>query len=126
MDKSVSLTLSTDEDGFVSQECPSCERRFKVVFGAGSEKPISFCPYCSHEGTGCWWTSEQAEYISAVAAAEIIGPELESMARDINSRGSASSFVRMTMTIEHPETPIKPEEPNDPMPTAEFSCCNER
>ena len=63
----VRVSLNTDDDGFLSQRCPSCERRFKVKFGEGSDRPISFCPYCGHNEEGCWWTQEQADYLAAQA-----------------------------------------------------------
>ncbi|XXY16791.1 hypothetical protein WME88_52000 [Sorangium sp. So ce216] len=120
------VKLATDTDGFVSQECPGCENRFKVVLGAGSDKSISFCPYCGHEGRDCWWTPEQAEYLSSIVADELIGPELERMARSFNQRGRGSSFVRMTMSVDRPQRRAMPEEPDEEMPTTTFVCCNER
>jgi ribosomal protein S27E len=125
MKGSVELRLSTDDDGFMSQECPACERRFKVVFGEGSGKSIGFCPYCGHEGQDCWWTPEQADYIGDVVAAEVVGPEFEQMAREFNS-GSSSGFIRMTVEVERQSMPRQPDEPNEPMPVLLFSCCNER
>lgn len=57
------VSFPTDSDGYLSQECPSCEQIFKVVFGEGSEEPISFCPYCGHSGRDCWYTKPQVEYM---------------------------------------------------------------
>lgn len=126
MSEQLSISLSTDEDGFLSQECPTCLRRFKVVFNEGSDKPLSFCPYCRHEGTDCWWTPEQAEYLSGTVANEFFRPELEEMARAINSSGSSSSFVSMSMTLDPPEHVAQPSELNEALPIMVFRCCNER
>jgi len=125
MDKQMKVTLGTDDDGFLSQECPSCERRFKVNFSEGSDQPISFCPYCGHNDTGCWWTPEQAEYLSGKAAEEVVGPELEKMARDFN-RKSSGGLISMNMKVSHSPTPPAPEEPNDGWPIVTFECCGER
>lgn len=74
MGTSVAVSLPTDGDGFVSQECPACCKRFKVVFGEGSQRPIGHCPYCGHAGEGCWWTQDQADFLAAVAGQKIAGP----------------------------------------------------
>lgn len=120
-----SVSIQTDDDGFLSQECPDCQRRFKVNFREGSDQPISFCPYCGHNDTGCWWTPEQAEYLSAKAAEEVVGPELEKMARDFN-RSSSGGLISMNMKVGHSPIPPAPEEPSDDWPVVTFECCGER
>jgi hypothetical protein len=92
------VSLATDNDGFLSQECPTCMRRFKVLLGQGSDQPIRHCPYCGHEGEGCWWTTEQADYLAAVASEELIGPELKKMARDFN-RTSNQGLFKLRMDV---------------------------
>ena len=77
------MTFPTDADGFLSQECPSCEQRFKVVFGEGSEEPIAYCPYCGHNGQDCWHTQSQVDYIQAVAANVALAPELKKFERQM-------------------------------------------
>lgn len=125
MENQIEVSLATDNDGFISQECPACERRFKIVPGEGSDKPVSFCPYCLHNGHNCWWTPEQAEYISSVVGAQVVGPELDRMASDFN-RGSGRGFIRMSMKVTKPRVPQRPDEPHDAWPVMTFDCCNER
>lgn len=125
MSENVSVSLQTDDDGFLSQECPSCKRRFKAKFSEGSDQPISFCPYCGHNDTGCWWTPEQAEYLSAIAAEEIVGPELKKMAREFN-RKSSGGLISMNMKVSHSPTPRAPVEPDVNWPMVSFECCGER
>ena len=93
--KSISVPFSTDEDGYISQECPKCEKRFKVKYGEGSDKPISFCPYCKHEGQNCWWTKEQVDYFGAVVMKESVEPEFKKMAKECercNPEGNECDF----------------------------------
>ena len=124
MDKSISIRLSTDADGFLSQACPSCKRRFKAKFNEGSDQPISFCPYCGHNDTGCWWTPEQAEYLSGKAAEEVVAPELDKMARDFNHK-TKGGLISMNMKVSYSPTPPPPQEQNDDWPQVTFSCCGE-
>jgi len=124
MGNSVTVSFNTDSDGFLSQECPSCERRFKAKLGEGSDQPISFCPYCGHSGRDCWWTPEQVEYLSTKVSNEVIGPQLDAMARDFN-RKTAGGFVSMSMEVSKTPIPLQPYEPNDDWPKAKFECCNE-
>lgn len=125
MKERVKVSLATDDDGFVSQECPACRRRFKTVFGEGSDKPISCCPYCSHRGRNCWWTPEQAKYLSGVVAQQVISPKLDKAARDFN-RGSSRGIWRMSVKVNRPSLPQRPVEPNLDWSILHFACCNER
>jgi hypothetical protein len=125
MEERINVDLAADDDGFVSQECPACERRFKIVPGEGSDKPVSFCPYCRHNGHDCWWTPEQAKYLSAIIGEQVFGPELDQMAREFN-RGSSGGFIRMSAQITRPHVPVRPDEPTVAWPIVHFACCNER
>lgn len=122
MDDSISLQL--DDDGFLSQECPQCERRFKVKATQTREEgtgPIAYCPYCGHHGTGCWWTPEQAEYLGEV----VIGPlreELERVARDFTRKNQLCFDVKRNTQGADPR---RPTEPNEPMPLIVFYCHDE-
>jgi ribosomal protein S27E len=123
VNEALQVSLPTDEDGFLSQRCPSCERTFKVRFGEGAEEPIAHCPYCGYEGIECWWTNEQAEYVSAVAAAELLGPELKRLTRRMSSTGGLID-IRGNVTLpEVPATPLEVDDPGFAMVT--FPCCNE-
>ena len=98
MGTTVRISFNTDEEGFLSQECPGCERRFKAKLGEGSDEPISFCPYCDYTGRDCWWTQKQAEYLSAKAAEEVLGPELEKLKKAFGSGGGGLFSMKATVT----------------------------
>lgn len=119
------ISIPTDADGFLSQECPACSRRFRVRFGEGSVQPIAYCPYCGHQGMNCWWTEEQAEYMAAVASGEVVAPELRKMARRFNQQAGGGLF-KMKMTVKTSPPPSAPVEPVEVLPVAQFACCNER
>ena len=124
MGDDISVSINTDNDGYLSQECPSCGKRFKVKFEAGSDKPIRHCPYCNHQGEGCWWTQAQADYLGGKAAEELIDPMLDKMAKDFN-RPKRGGFIDMSMKVTKSPTPNPPDEPNEDWPTATFACCGE-
>jgi len=121
----ISFSLPTDSDGFLSQECPTCKRRFKVVLGDGSDQPIAYCPYCPHHGAGCWWTREQADYWTSVAVETAMMPRLNQMAKKFNSStGSGLLTVRMGVK-QSPKSP-QPIEHDSEMPMYVFECCGEK
>ncbi len=122
----VTVSLPTDSDGFVSQECPACSKRFKVVFGEGSDRPISHCPYCSHVNQDCWWTQAQADYFAAMAGQEIAGPLLDDFARGVNRISKPGDFLKISAKITHGPQATAPEELDTPMSVANFDCCGER
>ncbi len=83
-----SVRFSTDREGFLTQECPTCSKQFKVRFGSGAPGPIAFCPYCGHEGKDCWWTTAQANYLNQ---------EMQKFASDVvekTLRGTGFDFKR--------------------------------
>ena len=117
------INLPTDADGYLSQECPSCEQRFKVLFGEGSEEPVSFCPYCGHNGHNCWYTTGQVEYINTVAANVMLRPELMKLEEEVKK--AASGLLKIDMRTEMPEVGSPPMETDEVMEILRFSCCNE-
>jgi len=117
------VSFPTDADGFLSQECPSCEQLFKVVFGEGSEQPISYCPYCGYNGQDCWHTQPQVDYIQAVAANIALGPELKKLERQM--KGMSKGFLKIDMKSNLPKPPPAPMETDDLLDILRFPCCNE-
>lgn len=121
----ISVSLATDSEGFLSQECPHCSRRFKVRFEQGTGKALGHCPYCGHAGKDCWWTTEQAEYLTGVMSQKVVEPMLDKFARDLRGLNSQSSLIKVTAKVTNRAAPRTPTESEAPMPTLTFSCCNE-
>jgi hypothetical protein len=117
------VSFPTDADGFLSQECPSCEQRFKVLFGQGSDAPISYCPYCGYNGQQCWHTQEQVDYMKSVAANVLIAPELKKLERQLKGASKGLLRIEMTSTMRSPSPP--PMETDDPLDVLHFPCCDE-
>ncbi|MFH1717598.1 MAG: toll/interleukin-1 receptor domain-containing protein [Planctomycetota bacterium] len=117
------MSFPTDMDGFLSQECPSCEQRFKIVFGQGSEEPISYCPYCGYNGRECWHTQEQVDYMQVVAANTALAPELRKLEREL--KGMSNEFLKIDVKSDLTESPLPPMETDDAFDMLHFPCCNE-
>lgn len=120
------VSIEPDGEGFLSQECPACHKLFKVVFGEGSDRPISYCPYCGHREEGCWWTREQADYFAGMVGEEEVKPMLQKFARDIKRMNRAGSFIKFDAKVRMRKAPSPPMETEATMPIAEFKCCGER
>ena len=117
------IARPTDADGFLSQECPSCEQRFKVIFGEGSEDPVSCCPYCGHHEQDCWHTRAQADYMQSVAANVALGPELQKLERQL--KGMSKGLFKVSMTSSLPKPLPAPMETDDLLDILHLPCCNE-
>ena len=117
------ISFPTDTDGFLLQECPSCDQRFKVIFGQGSEEPISFCPYCSYNGQGCWFTQDQANHIQAMAVDTVLAPELRKFEQRL--KGTSKGLFRLDMKSNLPKPSSAPMETDDPFDILHFPCCKE-
>ena len=119
----MNISFPTDSDGYLSQECPSCEHRFKVRFGEGSEEPISFCPYCGYKGHDCWYTQDQVEYIQAVTTDVVLGPELKKLEREM--KRASGGLLKIDMKTDLPKPGSPPMETDEQLETFHFSCCND-
>lgn len=105
-----SVSFSTDIEGFLTQECPHCYRKFKVKFEQGGGK-MGFCPYCSKQAND-WWTREQQEYLNAEIQNKAINPLL---------KGLNSEFFKVKPKNKLAIPPIEKEG----LKKFEFSCCRE-
>lgn len=117
------ISFPTDTDGFLSQECPSCNQRFKVIFGQGSEEPISFCPYCGYNDQGCWHTQDQVDHIQAMAVDVVLAPELRKIEQRL--KGIPKGPLRLDMKSNLPKPSAAPLETDDPFDILHFPCCKE-
>jgi transcription elongation factor Elf1 len=124
--RKATVQVPTDRDGFTSQECPVCRKRFKVVFTQGGGHPLAHCPYCGHSGEDCWWTEEQVQYFRAVAGKKFVTPMLQDSARNIERMNSPGSFLRFSAKVKPGPVPRVPVEPETEMPVVTFACCAER
>ena len=119
----MNIRFETDTDGFLSQECPSCRQRFKVLFGKGSDAAISFCPYCRHTGEDNWLTPEQLHYVQSVATEVIVRPQLKQFKRQLSR--SASDLIDVQVTEDECEAVSPPLETIDDYDSIHFGCCAE-
>lgn len=125
-EQSIEMSVPLDDDGFLRRECPTCEREFKWFNspeGEGEPIPMGgyFCPYCRVQGPpDAWWTKEQLEHAENRVARDIVGPELERMARDLK-RSSRNSLLSFDVKHETPSELDPMVEPND-MRRVDFAC----
>jgi hypothetical protein len=120
------MSVPLDDDGFLRRECPTCEREFKWFNspeGEGEPVPMGgyFCPYCRVQGPpDAWWTKEQLEHAKNRVARDVVGPELEKMARDLK-RSSRNSLISFDVKHETPPELDPMVEPID-MRRVDFEC----
>lgn len=101
----IQASLPVDGDGFISRECPTCLGRFKAPISEGNIVG-RFCPYCGHEGEGCWWTPEQLEYMRALAI-NAIQPELDSAFGGLEQ---SNGLISITVDRSPPPAAVAPAE----------------
>ena len=117
------VSFPTDTDGFLSQECPSCQQRFKVIFGEGSQEPISHCPYCGYKGQQCWFTQEQSDHVRTVATNVVLAPELKKLEQKI--KRSSKGLLKINMEYNLPKPSQPPVETDTSFDILHFPCCKE-
>lgn len=125
MEQKVQVSFSADSQGFISQECPSCERRFKVQVNNGSDHAVSHCPYCGSGSDNGWLTKEQRAYALGVVSDEVVSPMLDDFTRKLNRMNRPGGLVSFKGSYKRSATPAKPAELEDSLPLFTFPCCGE-
>lgn len=128
MDEEISIPISIPiaDDGFLSRECPTCERRFKWFVHSEGDPDAEqvdqyFCPLCGvPAGTDAWATPEQIEYAFGAAGPEIDQAVQEAIGNAFGGVKGISFEVDRNFSLEI-ETPAPPVEP-DGFVTVESPC----
>ncbi|MDD4353584.1 MAG: hypothetical protein PHN56_03945 [Candidatus Nanoarchaeia archaeon] len=82
MNQRISVSINSDENGFIGRECPKCKEYFKIKFGTGLPIHQYTCPYCNYTGDNDeFFTEAQIEYGKSVAIKKVVGPILDSFHR---------------------------------------------
>ncbi len=128
---SFSMSLSLDSDGFLRQECPTCEREFKVLYTEGEAEATPapeggyYCPYCAVQAPpGAWLTKDQAEQATRIVAQEALPQILEGFQQGMEraTRHSKNvTYERGSGEIDSPE-PRDDLTEDDDMTRVDFSC----
>lgn len=121
----VSVSIPTDEEGYLDRECPSseCLCEFKVHEDDWRDKVRDeevFCPFCGHSAdSDKWWTQDQLKHAEKAALAQVeqgIGHAMKRDAENWNRRQPRNSFIRMTMHVNNrPQQILLPPQAADPM-----------
>ena len=126
METKMTLSLQTDSDGFITQECPECRRKFKVQYTEPKKgeipKPLSYCPYCGFNGKDCFWTREQAEYIEKMAMSKIVGPMIDKFGRQLEDM--STGFMKVETSTRYQKHAMPPKE-TEGLRKFDFECCKE-
>ncbi|MFI5406506.1 MAG: hypothetical protein ACHQ1D_08335, partial [Nitrososphaerales archaeon] len=71
--RQVSVTLPTDNNGYLGRTCPQCKEYFKIKLGTGLKNiKTCICPYCGHKTQSSeFTTAEQYEYAKSVAIGQV-------------------------------------------------------
>ncbi|MDP1726191.1 MAG: hypothetical protein Q8M15_05365 [Bacteroidota bacterium] len=109
--KQVSVTLPTDDNGYLGRSCPRCNEYFKIKLGTGIKTKKCICPYCNFsDETKAFTTNEQYEYAKSIAVGqvkrELLG-EIYKKFKDLEF-GKKGDFLHLRVTTPPiPNFPIK-------------------
>jgi len=104
----VSISLPSDEKGYLDRRCPSelCTASFKVLFEDWRtlvRDEIVYCPICRHEAISTEWnTEEQKEYLANLALEHItraIDNALSQDAQSFNRRQPKGGFIKLSLSV---------------------------
>lgn len=106
-----SVSIPTDEEGYLGRECPKCDSYFKITPGTGLEGVTAvICPYCGHKAEQSdFATPQQLEYAQSVVMQQVMGAaskDLKDMARSFNRKCSGGLFS-LKMDVRTKPSPIR-------------------
>lgn len=127
-ERGISVGIPLDGDGFVLRECPACEREFRWHVSAdedeGSPVPPGgyFCPYCGKQASpDSWFTKTQANFLSATAIHEVVGPQLDEILGGL-AKDSGSLRIEVTGSVGGEKPAPLDEDFDAETRRVEFSC----
>jgi len=104
----ISVSLPTDELGFLGRECPQCNRYFKIKTEKGLQSSELTCPYCSFAGDPRKFiTKDQLSYARSKATNEavekMIEPMLQSFEQNLkqNFETMSKGFIQIKIEAQH-------------------------
>ncbi|HKI62286.1 MAG TPA: hypothetical protein VKA31_08335 [Mariprofundaceae bacterium] len=105
-----SISLSTDEDGYLGRECPSeeCKGYFKIFPGTGlSGITECHCPYCGHSAEQSdFHTPDQIEYAKSMIMRDVMGAiskDLKSLEFETKPQGTFGFGLSMKVESGSPQ-----------------------
>jgi uncharacterized Zn-finger protein len=91
------ITLPSDNDGFVTLQCPFCEDRFKLTVRDFEREDIIeiFCPYCGlrHERSH-FFTDEVIEQAHIIAA-NYLKSQVNQWVKDLERSTKSNKYVKL-------------------------------
>jgi len=120
-----SINIPSDDDGFVSRECPHCDDRFKMTtVDIESEELLDlFCPYCglpsSVSETHPSEVLEQAHILAENYAASIINDAFKDLERTFSGSKHLKFKRGQPLPIKDDKVLFEKEE----MAAIELTCC---
>jgi len=104
-EKTISVPMSADEQGFFGRECPSCKQYFKLKPVTDFTTTQGICPYCGHTvELQDFITQDQSDYLTSIAANEFLLPILRNFT---NSLETLSNDVVQFKAADIPAFPIQ-------------------
>lgn len=105
-----SVSIPTDEEGYLGRECSECALYFKIMPGTGLEGTTAcVCPYCGHSADQSdFLTKEQLAYAESIVMQKVMGAvdrDLKDMAHSFNRKFSGGLFS-MKLDVKSSPSPI--------------------
>lgn len=103
MKHTFTITLPTDENGFVGRLCKKCRKYFKLKLGTGLPTQICKCPYCQNRSDSeSFTTPDQERFIretaEKVAYEKVVSPLLDDFFRSLKKLERSSGFIQIKVT----------------------------
>ena len=101
MSTTITISIPTDEQGYLGRECPECHRYFKVMLGTGLTDPTPcFCAYCGHQAAADeFLTQDQLEFAKSAALRYAHGELFKMLKRYEGPIGRQDRFIKMSLKV---------------------------
>lgn len=126
MDDTRQIGIPSDEEGYISFECPSCEDRFKLHADEydGDAASTIYCPLCGLNNSIGEFLTKDVPRVAEAHATEMALDAVEKMFGDLERKSRGNKFIKFRAG-KRPPRRERPElrEVTD-LAIVQFACCD--
>lgn len=126
MDKSVHITVPSDDEGYVSFQCGKCGDRFKLQATEYQEADVEllYCPLCGLNGEPGEFLTQEVTEIAMRHATEMAKDAIHDIFKDRERKTRGNKSVRWEAGHRGPRDPIPELREVTDLAIVAFSCCS--
>lgn len=124
-DETLRFSVPTDDDGFISLQCPYCEDTFKLSASESADDDILqiYCPYCGLPDVPSNFVTDDVKEQALITAKNLLFERINGMTRDLERNFRGNPMITFKATSLELETDKPLFETNDDYEQIQHESC---